>query len=121
MAPLAMDNFVGKEFPTAEKIGGKVDVDNTKLSLWVTNRIKTFQKSVRTSLEGFEEQVIGLLLALEERRKQRMFIADSKRKLGKVGLKGHRELKSLMSSWGEEKDSERNKSDSRDRAVVVHQ
>ena len=30
MAPLAMDNFVGKEFPTAEKIGGKVDVDNTK-------------------------------------------------------------------------------------------
>ena len=30
VAPLAMDNFVGKEFPTAEKIGGKVDVDNTK-------------------------------------------------------------------------------------------
>ena len=121
VAPLAMDNSVGKEFPTAEKIGGKVDVDNTKLSLWVTNRIKAFQKSVGTSLEGFEEQVPGLLLALEERRKQRMFVADSKRKLGKVGLKGHRELKSLMSSWGEEKDSERNKSDSRDRAVVVHQ
>ena len=50
-----------------------------------------------------------------------MFVADSERKLGKVGLKGHRELKSLMSSWGEEKDSERSKSDSRDWAVVVHQ
>ena len=50
-----------------------------------------------------------------------MFVAESKRKLGKVGLKGHRELKSLMSSWGEEKDSERSKSDSRDWAVVVHQ
>ena len=50
-----------------------------------------------------------------------MFVADSKRKLGKVGLKGHCELKSLMSSWGEEKDSERSKSDSRDWAVVVHQ
>ena len=69
VAPPAMDNFVGKELPTAEKIGGKVDVDNTKLSLWVTNRIKAFQKSVRTSLEGFEEQVTGLLLALEEQRK----------------------------------------------------
>ena len=66
VAPLVTDNSVGKEFPIAEKIGGKVDVDNTKLSLWVTNRNKTFQKSVRTSLEGFEEQVTGLLLALEE-------------------------------------------------------
>ena len=121
VAPLAMDISVGKEFPTAEKIGGKVVVDNTKLSLWVTNRIKAFQKFVGTSLEGFEEQVTGLLLALEERRKQQMIAVDSKRKLGKVGLKGHRELKNLMSSWDEEKESERSRSVSRDRAVVVHQ
>ena len=42
-----------------------VDIDNTKLSQWITNRIKAFQKSVGTSLEGFEEQLTGLLLALE--------------------------------------------------------
>ena len=61
-----------------------------------------------------------MLLALEEQRKQQMFIVDSKRKFGKVGLKGHRELKSLMSSWGEDKDLERSRSDNRDKAIVVH-
>ena len=66
VAPLAMDNSVVMEIPTAEKIGGKADVDNIKLSQWVTNRIKAFQKSVGTPLEGFEEQVTSLLLALEE-------------------------------------------------------
>ena len=120
VAPLVMVNSVGKEFPSTEKIGGKVDVDNIKLSLWVTNRIKAFQKSIGTSLEGFEEQVTGLLLALEEQRKQQMIDVDSKRKLGKAGLKGHCELKSLMSLWGEE-EAVRSRSDSRDWAVVVHQ
>ena len=66
VAPLAMDNSVVMEIPTAKKIGGKADVDNIKLSQWVTNRIKAFQKSVGTPLEGFKEQVTGLLLALEE-------------------------------------------------------
>jgi len=59
-----MDNSVVMEIPLIEDIGSTVDVDNTKLSQWVTNRIKTFQKSVETSLKGFEEQVTGLLLAL---------------------------------------------------------
>ena len=87
----------------------------------MANRIKAFQKFVGTLLEGFEEQVIGLLLALEARRNKRILDVASKRKLGKVGLKGHRELKNLMSSWDEEKESERSRSVSRDRAVVVHQ
>ena len=64
VAPLAMDNSVVMEIPLIEDIGSMVDVDNTKLSQWVTNRIKTFQKSIGTSLKGFEEQVTGLLLAL---------------------------------------------------------
>ncbi|KAL0008014.1 hypothetical protein SO802_009516 [Lithocarpus litseifolius] len=38
VAPLAMDNSVVMEIPTVEKIRCKVDVDNTKLSQWVTNR-----------------------------------------------------------------------------------
>ena len=50
-----------------------------------------------------------------------MIVVDSNRKLGKARLKGHRELKSLMSLWGEETDSKRSRSDSKDRAVVVHQ
>ena len=72
VAPLAMDNSVVMEIPTVEERGCMVDVDNSKLSQWVTNRIKAFQKSVGTSMEGFEEQVTGLLLALEARRKKRM-------------------------------------------------
>ena len=39
----------------------------------------------------------------------------------KVGHKGHCELKNLLSSWGEEKESERSRSVVRDRDVVVHQ
>ena len=62
-----------------------------------------------------------MLLALEARRNKRMLDVASKRKMGKAGHKGYRELKSLMSSWGDENESERNKSASKDRVVVVHQ
>ncbi|XP_065628619.1 uncharacterized protein LOC136067152 [Quercus suber] len=62
VAPLAVDNSVVMESTTVEERGCMVDVDNSKLSLWVTNRLKAFQKSVGTSLEGFEEQVTELSL-----------------------------------------------------------
>ena len=77
VAPLAIDNSVVMETPTVEERGCMVDVDNSKLSQWVTNRIKAFQKSVGTLMEGFEEQVTGLLLALEARRKKRMLDVTS--------------------------------------------
>ena len=53
-------------------------MDNCQLSQWVTNRIKAFKKSVGTSLEGFEEQIIGLLLAIEARKKdkQKLRVGD---------------------------------------------
>ena len=121
VAPLAMDNSVVMEIPTIEERGCLVDVDNSKLSLWVINKIKAFQKSVGTSLKGFEDQVTGLLLTLEARRKKRMLDVASQRKMVKAGHKGHRELKNLLSSWGEENELERSKSASRDRAVIVHQ
>ena len=121
VAPLAVDNSVVMEIPTIEERGCLVDVDNSKLSLWVTNKIKAFQKSVGTSLKGFEDQVTGLLLTLEARRKKRMLDVASQRKMVKARHKGHRELKNLLSSWGEENESERSKSASRDRAVIVHQ
>ena len=41
-------------------------------------------------------------------------------KLGKAEHKGHHELKSLLSSWVEENESERNRCANRERAVVVH-
>ena len=50
-----------------------------------------------------------------------MLDVASKRKMGKAGHKGYRELNSLMSSWGDENESERNRSASKDRVVVVHQ
>ncbi|XP_065630572.1 uncharacterized protein LOC136067974 [Quercus suber] len=65
------------------------------------------KKSIGTSLEGFEEQITGLLLALEERRKKRMLEVASQRKMAKAGHKGHRELKNLLNSWGEENEAER--------------
>ena len=42
VASLVMDNSMVTEITTIEEIGRKVDVDNTKLSQWVTNRIKAF-------------------------------------------------------------------------------
>ena len=50
-----------------------------------------------------------------------MLDVASQRKMVKAGQKGHRELKNLLSSWGEENESERSRSASRDRVVVVHQ
>ena len=52
-----------------KELGCKENVDNSQLSQWVTNRIKAFKKSVGTSLKGFEEQIIGLLLAIKARKK----------------------------------------------------
>ena len=85
------------------------------------NRIKAFKKSVGTSLEGFEEQVTGLLLALEDRRKKKLLEEGAQKKMVKVGQKGHRELKNLASIWSGETDLARGRQVSRDWAVVVHQ
>ena len=63
-------------------------VDSNHLSQWVTNRIKAFRKSVGTSLEGFEEQITGLLLAIEARKKNKKLHAiDDQMKQGKLGQK----------------------------------
>ena len=100
----------------------KESVDNSQLSQWVTNRIKAFKKSVGTSLEGFEEQITGLLLAIEARKKdkQKHVVAD-KMKLVKSGQKGQRELKNLLSSLNVEYGSNKLRSESMERAVVPYQ
>ena len=61
------------EYSSELGIGCKESVDSNHLSQWVTNRIKAFRKSMGTSLEGFEEQITELLLAIGARKKNKKF------------------------------------------------
>ena len=74
-----------------------------------------------TSLDGFEEQITGLLLAIEARKKkkQKRAVGD-KTKLVKSCQKGQRELKKLFSSLNVEYGSNKLRSESMERAVVPH-
>ena len=56
-------------------------VDSKQLSQSVTNQIKAFRKSVGTSLEGFEEQITGLFLALEARKKDKQNLMHMLRRM----------------------------------------
>ena len=96
VAPLAIENpteFESKLMEVSERnsmeVGSSKKIDSCQLSLWVINRIKAFKKSVGTSLEGFEEQVTGLFLALEDRRKKKLQEEGAQKKMVKVGQKGH--------------------------------
>ena len=97
-------------------------MDNCQLSQWVTNRIKAFKKSVGTSLEGFEEQIIRLLLAIEARKKdkQKLVVGDQT-KLVKSGQNGQWELKNLLSSLNVEYDTNKVRSASSEQVVVSYQ
>ena len=97
-------------------------VDGNNLSQWVTKWIKAFRKLVGTSLEGFEEQIMGLLLALEARKKSKKLKAvDDQMKHSKLGQKGQRELKNLLTSMNVEVGSTKSRNVSKEQAVVVHQ
>ena len=71
------------ECDSGEESGCKENIDSKQLSQWVTKQIKAFQKSVGTSLEGFEEQITGLFLALELRKsnneKQQIMVGSPKK------------------------------------------
>ena len=71
VVPLATEGPLESVSSPIKEIGCKESVDNSQLSQWVTKRIKAFNKSVGTSLEGFEEQITGLLLAIEARNKDK--------------------------------------------------
>lgn len=68
VVPLATEFPLEIECDAREESGCKENIDSKQLSQWVTKRIKAFKKSVGTSLEGFEEQITGLFLALEARK-----------------------------------------------------
>ena len=86
VVPLATEVPLELECSSKLGVGCKESVDGNNLSQWVTNQIKAFRKSVDTSLEGFEEQITGLLLAIEARKKNKKLKAvDDQMKPGKLG------------------------------------
>ena len=112
------------EYSSELGIGCKESVDSNHLSQWVTNRIKAFRKLVGTSLEGFEEQITGLLLAIEARKKNKKLQAvDDQMKHNKSRQKGKRELKNLLTSLNVKvgNGSTKSRNESKEWAVVVHQ
>ena len=122
VVPLAIKGPVESESSHVKEIGCKESVDNSQLSQWVTNRIKAFKKSMGTSLEGFEEQITGLILAIKAKKKdkQKRVVGDQM-KLVKSGQKGQQELKNLLSSLNVEYDPNKTRSASSERAVVPYQ
>ena len=75
-----------------------------------------------TSLEGFEEQISGLLLALEAKKKSKKLKAvNDQMKHDKSRQKGQRELKNLLTSMNVEVGSTKSRNASKERAMVVHQ
>ena len=98
----------------------EVEGASINLSPWVLNQIKAFRKSVGTSLEGFKVEITGLFLALEAKKKSVLQGKSSRKKGIKMGVKGSKELKSLLSSWKIE-DSTISSSVVRDQDLVVPQ
>ena len=78
VVPLATEGPLELVSSHVKEIGCKESVDNCQLSQWVTNRIKALKKFVGTLLEGFEEQITGLLLVIEARKKdkQKLVLGD---------------------------------------------
>ena len=120
--PLATEGPLESVSSPVKEIGCKESVDNSQLSQWVTNRIKAFKKSVGTSLKGFKEQITGLLLAIEARKKNKQkHVVGVKTKLVKSSQKGQPKLKNLLSSLNVKYGSNKLRSESMERAVVPHQ
>ena len=122
VVPLATEGPLELVSSHVKEIGCKNSVDNCQLSQWVTIRIKAFKKSMGTSLEDFKEQITGLLLAIETRKKEKQkLVVGDWTKLVKSGQKGQRELKILLSSLNVENDPNKVRSTSSEQAVVPYQ
>ena len=76
-----------------------------------------------TSLEGFKEQITGLLLAIEAKKKKKkeQHVIGDQTKLVKLGQKGQWELKNLLLSLNVEYGSKKLRRASMEWAVVSHQ
>ena len=121
MVPLATEVPLEFECSSDLEVGFKESVDGNHLSQSVTNRIKDFRKLVGTSLEGFEEQIMGLLLVIDAKKKDKKLQADDQMKHSKSGQKGQHELKNLLTSLNVDVGSTKSRNISKERAMVVHQ
>jgi hypothetical protein len=65
--------------------------------------------------EGYEEELMGILKAIEDRRNQQ---GKDNKKVSKSGGKGSRELKNLISHINYEKGPAKNRGNIRERGMV---
>ena len=88
---------------------------------WVNARYKAFRKLVGASYEGYEREVIALLISIEARRNQRKPAHTEPRTPKKQGNKGRRELKGLVSSINYDSRAKKVSQDSRDGEILLIQ
>jgi hypothetical protein len=93
----------------------------SEISDWVNGRYKAFGKLVGASYEGYEREVIALLISIEARRNQRKPAHTEPRTPKKQGNKGRRELKGLVSSINYDSRAKKVSQDSRDGEILLIQ
>jgi hypothetical protein len=76
---------------------------------------------MRALYEGYEEEIICLLKAIDARRSQQPRDTELNVKVAKSGGKGSRELKSLTSTVNYKTGSSRRRVDPRDRVLSLVQ
>jgi hypothetical protein len=92
-----------------------------KIYDWVNGRYKAFGKLVGASHEGYEREVIALLVSIKARLNQRKPAHAEHRTPKKQGNKGRRELKGLVSSINYDSRAKKVSHDSRDGELLLIQ
>jgi hypothetical protein len=121
VAPLAMAGSAveGSEIGGETKAG--VDRRNPSSPTQVLEQLQEFGRELGVSFEGFEEELLILLKAIEDRRNSHSGLGGDKRKMQKSGGKGSRELKNLISTINHDAGGSKNRGSSRERALSVYQ
>jgi hypothetical protein len=121
VAPLAMAGpaVEGSEIGGEPKVG--VDRKNLSSPTQVLEQLQEFGREFRVSFEGFEEELLILLKAIEDRRNSHSGPGGDRKKMQKSGGKGSRELKNLISTINYDAGGSKNRGSSRERALSVYQ
>ncbi len=121
VAPLAMAGSAVE----GSKIGGELKVGverrNPSSPTQVLEQLQEFGQEVGVSFEGFEEELLILLKAIEDRRNSHSGPGGDRKKMQKSTGKGSRELKKLISIINYDAGGSKNKGSSRERALSVYQ
>lgn len=88
---------------------------NSPASPWVLETLIVFGIVLGTSFEGYEEELMGILKGIEERRNQQ---GKDKKKVNKLGGKGSRELKNLINHINYDNGSAKSSGNLRERGMV---